>query len=320
MNRVLVTGAAGFIGSHLVDRLLADGGIVVGLDNFDDFYDPALKRGNISAAFGNKRFTLVEGDILDKPLLEELFRAHEIEIVVHLAARAGVRPSINNPELYYRVNVTGTLTLLEAMRNAGLRRMVFGSSSSVYGSRGDVPFRESDNADRPVSPYAATKRACELMCHAWHHLFEMDAACLRFFTVYGPRQRPDMAIDIFTRLIDRGEAVPLFGGSESRRDYTYVDDIVQGITGAMKQVSEAGGFRIYNLGESAVTGLAELVEIIGRALGRDVRTRMEPAMAGDVPVTFADVSLAKKELGYAPSVSVKEGIRRYVKWYRERGG
>ena len=311
MNAYLVTGAAGFIGSHLVDTLLARGHRVVGLDNFDAFYDPSIKRRNISDALSNSRFTLVEGDIRNRELLAELF-AERYRAVFHLAARAGVRPSIDDPLLYQSVNVEGTTTLLEAMRAAECRRMVFASSSSVYGNSPTVPLRETDNIDRPISPYAATKHACELLCYTYHHLFGFDVACMRFFTAYGPRQRPEMAIHKFTRCIANGETVPMFGDGTTARDYTFIDDIVQGVLAIEERMS---GYHVLNLGGSQTTSLRDLIALIAMNLGVEPRLERLPLQAGDVTITCADIRAASA-LGYAPRTSIEDGIRRFVEWYK----
>jgi UDP-glucuronate 4-epimerase len=310
----LVTGAAGFIGSHLVDALLARGERVVGIDNFDRFYDPEIKRRNIAPALSSDQFRLVEGDIRDRALMAELFASEQFEGVFHLAARAGVRPSIEDPLLYQSVNVEGTTVLLEAMRAAGCHRLVFASSSSVYGDSPTVPLRESDQVDNPISPYAATKKAGELLCYTYHHLFGFDVACLRFFTVYGPRQRPEMAIHKFTACIARGEELPMFGDGSTARDYTYIDDIIQGILAVEKRLA---GYRIVNLGESATTTLKDLVAMIAENLGVAARTTTLPNQPGDVTITCADISVAR-ELGYAPTTPIRDGIRHFVEWYREQ--
>lgn len=311
---VLVTGAAGFIGSHLTERLVARGQRVIGLDNFDDFYDVALKRGNLRRVNACSEFRLVEGDIRDSLLVRRLLEEESVGSIVHLAARAGVRPSIEQPDLYADVNVRGTTTIFEAARRAGVRRVVYASSSSVYGGNTKVPFHESDPVEHPVSPYAATKRACELLASTYHHLYGLDLIGLRFFTVYGPRQRPEMAIHLFTRAIDEGRPVPMFGDGSTRRDYTYIDDIIDGLVAALDR---GRGCRLYNLGESATTTLAELIELIGEALGKRPQLDRRPLQAGDVPITYADVSSAKADLGYDPRVPVREGVRRFVAWYRE---
>lgn len=310
---ILVTGGAGFIGSHLIERLLAEGRKVVCLDNFNDYYDPAVKRNNIASALGNENYTLIEGDILDAALLDSVFDAHDIKKVVHLAARAGVRPSLVDPLLYEKVNCQGTINLLERAHRAGADHFVFGSSSSVYGANKKVPFSEADPVNEPVSPYAATKRAGELLCYTFHHLYGLPITCLRFFTVYGPRQRPDMAIHKFTKLIDQGQPVPLFGNGKSRRDYTYIDDIIDGLT---KCVDKAQGYKIYNLGESHTIELIELIRLIENALSKEARIEWQPDQPGDVPVTYADIDLAKAELGYAPTTLIEQGIPRFVEWHR----
>lgn len=312
MKAVLVTGAAGFIGSHLCERLLATGRRVIGLDNFDPFYDPATKRHNIADCLANPAFELVEGDIRDGATIEGIFR-REVEMVVHLAARAGVRPSIEQPLLYQDVNVRGTNVILEAMRKCGVHRMIFASSSSVYGNNRKVPFAETDNVDFPISPYAATKKACELICHTYHSLFGFDITCLRFFTVYGARQRPDLAIHKFARLIEAGRPIPVFGDGTMERDHTYIDDIIQGVTAA---VQRCRGYRIYNLGESRPVSLSGLIAAIEKALGKKAIIERLPPQPGDVERTFADVSRARAELGYEPRTDLNEGLAAFVQWLR----
>jgi UDP-glucuronate 4-epimerase len=314
---ILVTGGAGFIGSCLIDRLLETGEAVAALDNFDPFYDPAVKRRNLSSALRSGHFELVEGDIRDASLLERTFERLRPRRVVHLAARAGVRPSLEDPAGYAEVNVTGTVRVLEAARRHGVERLVFGSSSSVYGESQEVPFREDARVDLPVSPYAATKKAGEELAFTCHHLYGLQVVCLRFFTVYGPRQRPEMAIHKFTRLIDEGKEVPVFGAGDASRDYTYIDDILDGLQGALERALP--GYAIYNLGESATTRLDQLVSIIEEALGKRARIRHLPAQPGDVPITCADLTLARRDLGYAPRVPVPDGVRRFVEWYRGAG-
>jgi UDP-glucuronate 4-epimerase len=311
---VLVTGAAGFIGSHVCEALVAQGRTVVGYDNFDPFYDRALKERNLAGLKAAPDFALVEGDILDRERLAEAFTGHGVQEVIHLAALAGVRPSILHPYRFQQVNVLGTGAVLECARDAGVRCFLFGSSSSVYGERDDAPFAESDPVDRPISPYAATKRSGELICHAYHHLYGLPITCLRFFTVYGPRQRPDLAIAKFTQKIDRGEAIPFFGDGTTRRDYTYIDDIVAGVLAALERRTPYG---IYNLGEQHTTNLGDLVAMLEAALGKEARIERLPAQPGDVPLTCADISLAKADLGYAPRTPIAEGIPRYVAWYRK---
>ena len=315
--RLLLTGAAGFIGSHLAARLLRQGHEVVGLDNFDPFYDPALKERNVAALVDQPGFTLRRGDIRDEALVADLCgRDGGFASVVHLAALAGVRPSLAQPQRYADVNVRGTLALLEACRAHGIERFVFASSSSVYGAHSPVPFREADPAVRPASPYAATKRAGELCCSTYSDLYGLDTCALRFFTVYGPRQRPEMAIHAFTRLIAAGKPVPFFGDGQSARDYTFIDDIIDGVVAAVER--QPAGATIYNLGGSRTTTLARLVELIGAALRREPILDRRPDQPGDVPITYADVTRAGCDLGYAPKVPLEEGIARFVAWLREQ--
>ena len=305
----MVTGAAGFIGSHLCEKLLAEGEQVIGLDNFDPFYDPDIKRANLAEVMKSGAFTLVEGDIRDSKCVEEILSG--VDMIVHLAAKAGVRPSIADPQTYQDVNVHGTQVLLEAARNYGVKKFIFGSSSSVYGNNKKVPFAETDNVDYPISPYAATKKAGELICYTYHHLYEMDINCLRFFTVYGPRQRPDLAIHKFARLIEAGKPIPVFGDGSMRRDFTYIDDIIQGIRGAMEQCQ---GYEIYNLGESRPVRLDELIEKLEEALGKKAIIERQPLQPGDVEQTYADVSKAEKKLGYRPQTEIEEGLKQFVTW------
>ncbi len=313
MASILVTGGAGFIGSHLVEALLSQGREVVVLDNFDDFYLPEVKRNNIEAVSQRPGFTLVEGDIRDDQAVERVFAGHAIGVVVHLAARAGVRPSIQQPLLYSDVNVTGTAMLLEACRRHGIGKFIFGSSSSVYGNNSKVPFSEKDDVDMPISPYAATKRAGELLCATYHALYQLNVYCLRFFTVYGPRQRPEMAIHKFTRLIDRGLPVPRFGDGTSRRDYTYITDIVAGVLRAIERVQ---GYEILNLGGSRTIPLADLIALLEKNLNKKALIEADEDQPGDVRATWADVSKAQRLLGYDPKVTVEDGVARFVEWYR----
>ena len=319
-ERVLVTGAAGFIGSHTVEALLARGHVVTGVDNFDPFYAEAIKRGNLGASLENPRFSLAESDIRDARAMAGVFAVARPDVIVHLAARAGVRPSIADPVLYADVNVTGTAVLLEAAKQAGVRRVVFASSSSVYGNAESVPFKESDPAPLPVSPYAATKRAGELLCETYAALErEMRVISLRFFTVYGPRQRPDLAIHKFTRLISDGEPIPFFGDGTFSRDYTYVTDTLQGVLGAVDRTATMRpGHEIYNLGESATTTLSELVRLIEEAVGKQAVLQRLPEQPGDVRRTFADVTRAREALGYAPRISIEEGVPMFVDWFRRQ--
>ena len=311
-NTTLVTGGAGFIGSHLIERLLADGRRVVVLDNFDEFYDPAIKRANVAPSLGHERFRLVEGDIRDAAVLEELFAVERPATVVHLAARAGVRPSIEDPVLYSSVNLDGTTRLLEASRRHGTDRFIFGSSSSVYGNNEKAPFSERDPVDRPISPYAATKKAGEVLCHVYHHLCGMRVACLRFFTVYGPRQRPEMAIHKFARLLAGGREIEQYGDGSSARDYTYVTDIVEGL---VRCIDRACGYHIWNLGGSRTITLADLVSKLADGLGVDARVRVLPHQPGDVERTWADISLAGRELGWEPRIDIDRGLELFLDWF-----
>ncbi len=313
---VLVTGGAGFIGSHLAERLLAEGHCVLCLDNFDEFYDPLLKRRNLKRALLDPGFRLVEGDLREEGVLEEIFGGEKIDAVAHLAARAGVRPSIQNPLLYAEVNIRGTLNLLEACRKHNVGRVVFASSSSVYGNNRKIPFAESDPVDNPISPYAATKKAGELLCHTYHHLYGMHIACLRYFTVYGPRQRPEMAIHQFTRWIHQGKKVTVFGDGSSRRDYTYVDDAVAGTKEALLR---ARGYEIYNIGESQTISLLELIQAIEQRVAKKALLEYLPAQPGDVEQTYADIRKASERLGYRPQTQIQEGIDRFVGWYLDEG-
>jgi UDP-glucuronate 4-epimerase len=311
--RVLVTGGCGFIGSHLCQRLLERGDEVVIVDNFNDFYDPALKRANAELLAGAE---IVTGDIRDQAGMARLFARARFDGVVHLAAMAGVRPSLQDPLHYVDVNLRGTMVLLEQLRRTPATRFVFGSSSSVYGDNEKVPFSEGDDIHRPVSPYAATKRAGELLAYTHHHLYGIPTSCLRFFTVYGPRQRPEMAIAKFTRMVLSGARIPFYGDGSTRRDYTYVDDIVDGVVAALDRCR---GYEIYNLGESATTTLAELVRMIGERCGREPLLERLPLQPGDVSVTYADIEKARARLDYRPRVPVAEGLRRYVEWVHASG-
>ena len=317
-SRILVTGAAGFIGSHLCERLLAAGHDVVGVDNFDPFYDRSVKEQNLELARACRSFREVRGDIRDPSTYERL--PDEIDTVIHLAARAGVRPSIEDPLLYMDVNVGGTSLLLENMRRRGMRRLLFGSSSSVYGDAAPVPFREDHPADRPVSPYAATKRSGEMLVHTYAHLFGIDAICLRFFTVYGPRQRPDLAIHKFTRLLSAGREVPMFGDGSSERDYTHIDDILDGVLGSLAYLARnPGTFDIVNLGGARTISLRQMIDEIAAALGTEALVVRLDDQPGDVRRTCADVSRAARLFGYHPKVPFSAGIRSFVRWYSGEG-
>lgn len=310
---ILVTGGAGFIGSHLVEKLLSENHGVVCIDNFDTFYDPKIKRENIRAASAHKNFTLIEGDIRDAAVLRECFGRKKIDVVVHLAARAGVRPSIQQPELYYDVNVTGTLRVLEAMRASGVKKLVFGSSSSVYGNNPTVPFSETDPVDHPISPYAATKKAGELLCYSYHHLYEFDIFCLRFFTAYGPRQRPEMAIHKFAKDILGGKPVTMYGDGSTQRDYTYVADIVAGILASAQRVR---GYEIINLGESRTISLLDLIHTIEKCAGKKAIITQMPEQPGDVKITYANIEKAVRILDYHPTTGIEDGVRKFVEWVR----
>ena len=315
--RTLVTGAAGFIGSNLVDRLLDDGAEVLAVDNFDDFYPRVAKWSNLAEARAHPRFRLAEIDIRDAERVRDACRAFRPDAIVHLAARAGVRPSIADPALYAEVNVVGTVHLLDAACRLEPRpRFVYASSSSVYGDRPDAPFRETDPVDLPVSPYAATKKACELLAHTFHHLHGLPVTGLRFFTAFGPRNRPDLAIAKFAGLIDRGEPVPMFGDGTTRRDYTFVGDLVEGIVRAVERRKD---HHLYNLGNSDPIELLALIDALGAALGKTPLIDYLPEQPGDVRQTYADISRASAELGYAPRTSLREGLARFVAWHRSGG-
>jgi UDP-glucuronate 4-epimerase len=314
VERVLVTGGAGFIGSHLCERLRAAGSRVTAFDNFDPFYEPARKRRNLAALASDGGFSLVEGDIRDEDAVERLFAAGRFDLVIHLAARAGVRPSLDQPRLYNETNVTGTLNLLEFARQHNIKQFVFGSSSSVYGINAKVPFSEDDPIRQPISPYAATKSAGELLCHTYSHLYGMRCICLRFFTVYGPRQRPDLAIHKFARLISEGKPIPVFGDGTTRRDYTYIDDIIDGVVAAIDY--DKSDYEVINLGESRTVELRELITLLEKELDAHAIIDRQPVQPGDVPQTFADISRARKLLGYNPQTQIEEGLHRFVDWFR----
>ncbi len=311
----LVTGGAGFIGSHVCERLLHDGHSVWALDELNDFYDPQLKRANIRAIQAlAKPFEFFQGDLCDAAAVNGLFGSVKFDQVIHLAARAGVRPSLAQPALYQRVNVEGTVNLLEAARQHGVKKVTLASSSSVYGVNAKMPFSESDPIFTPVSPYAASKLACEALGHTYHYVYQMDVAMVRFFTVYGPRQRPDLAIHKFTRLIEDGQPIPVFGDGSTARDHTHVNDIVAGV---MACTQREFGYEIFNLGESQTVKLSALIALIENALGKKAIIDRQPLQPGDVPVTFADISKAQKFLGYNPQVKVEKGIPLFVDWFRK---
>ena len=311
---ILVTGAAGFIGSNVCDALLERGEPVVGLDNFDDFYALDAKERNLESAREHPDFTIVRGDIRDRSTLDAL--PDDVEAVIHLAARAGIRPSIEKPELYADVNVMGTVRLLAWAKDRGVRRFVFASSSSVYGNNEKVPFSESDPVDHPISPYAATKKAGELVCHAASHLDGVAMACLRFFTVYGPRQRPDLAVHKFARILRDGGPIPMFGDGTTSRDYTYVDDTVSGVVGALEWVSrDVRSYRVFNLGNHSTVALSEMIRVLGEEMGVEPRIERLPMQPGDVERTYADIARARDELGYRPDTEFRDGLRRFLEWF-----
>lgn len=316
MTNILVTGGAGFIGSHLVDRLLRseDANITV-VDDFNDFYEPDIKRANVSNHIGNDRYTIVEADIRDRQALDRLFEKQHFDCIVHLAARAGVRPSLSQPELYSETNIKGTLNLLEVARVNGVNQFVFGSSSSVYGINAMVPFSEDDPIRQPISPYAATKAAGELLCHTYSHLYRLRCVCLRFFTVYGARQRPDLAIHKFARLMTSGKPIPVFGDGTTRRDYTYIDDIISGVMASIAY--DKSDYEVFNLGESQTVELRELISLLEKALDCHAIIDRQPLQPGDVPQTFADITKARQLLGYDPQTKIEDGIQRFVEWFRQ---
>ena len=290
---------------------------IIGLDNFDNFYPARFKLLNLEGLKQNKQFQFCKGDIRDSQYLNEIFSSVKIDVVIHLAAKAGVRPSIDSIAEYYDVNINGTVSLLESMRRFGVKKMIFASSSSIYGNNSKVPFSEGDSVDNPISPYASTKKSGELLCHVYHHLYGFDITCLRFFTVYGPRQRPDLAIHKFTKLIEEGKSIPFYGDGTTSRDYTYIEDLVDGIQCALDHLS---GYKIYNLGESKVVTLKYLVEIIEQAIAKPALLNKLPLQPGDVSRTFADISKAKLEIGYNPNVDFETGIREFVNWFNNNKG
>ena len=313
-KRILVTGGAGFIGSHLVDRLLAEGvwDITV-VDDLNDFYAPDIKRRNIAEHLENPNYRLIECDIRDAAKLRTAFDGG-YDVIVHLAARAGVRPSLLEPVLYAETNINGTVNLLELAREFGVKQFVFGSSSSVYGENEKVPFSEDDPIFKPISPYAATKAAGELICHTYSHLFDIRTVCLRFFTVYGARQRPDLAIHKFSKLIWEGRPIPMFGDGHTRRDYTYIDDVLQGVRAS---IDYAGSMHeVFNLGESETTELKRLIELLEENLGKKAIIDRQPMQPGDVSITFADVTKARKLLNYDPQTKIEDGIPKFGEWFR----
>lgn len=315
VKNLLVTGGAGFIGSHLVDRLLKSGvDQVTVVDDFNDFYNPDIKHENIREHLEDPRYKLIQADIRDRAALDDVFNQNRFDCIVHLAARAGVRPSLSEPELYTQTNINGTVNLLELARRHRVKQFVFGSSSSVYGVNAKVPFSEDDPIRQPISPYAATKAAGELICHAYSHLYDLRCVCLRFFTVYGPRQRPDLAIHKFANLISQGKPIPVFGDGTTRRDYTYVDDIIDGVIGAIAY--DKSEYEAINLGESRTVELRELITLLEKELGTKAVIDRQPPQPGDVPQTFADITKARALLGYNPQTQIEAGLHRFVAWFR----
>ncbi len=312
---ILITGGAGFIGSHLSEKIIGLGHKVICIDNFNDYYDPAIKEHNLKDIIDNEDFILYRADILDRPAIRDIFSAHNIDMVIHLAARAGVRPSLSNAALYERVNVEGTINLLESCRKKSINRFIFASSSSVYGGNKKVPFSETDKVDFPVSPYAATKKSGELICYTYHHLYNISVFAFRFFTVYGPRQRPGMAIHKFTRKIFNGDPIEVYGDGSSSRDYTYIDDIINGIIGSLDLVS---GYEIINLGNSYPVRLSDLVKLIEEKTGRKAVIKHAEPQPGDVFTTYADIEKAKKLIKYDPRTPIGKGLEYFMDWYREK--
>src|SRR5437016_3931169 len=316
MKNILITGGAGFIGSHLVDQLLGEGAWNVTIvDDFNDFYDPSIKRANISAHLANPDFKVIEADLRDRAALERAFANANYDRIAHLGARAGVRPSLKQPQLYVETNINGTLNLLELARAHNVKQFIFGSSSSVYGVNPKVPFSEDDPIFNPISPYAATKAAGELICHTYSHLYGMRIVCLRFFTVYGARQRPDLAIHKFAKLITEGKPIPVFGDGTTRRDYTYIGDIIAGVRATIDY--DQSNYEVINLGESRTVELHELISLLEKALDRHAEIDRQPPQPGDVPQTFADITKARRLLKYNPQTQIEEGIGKFVEWFRE---
>jgi len=311
--KILITGAAGFIGSHTCESLIKNGNSIIGVDNFDPFYSSKLKELNLEQLSQNSNFRFYKADIRDDKALNQIFSSNQVDVVIHLAAKAGVRPSIKAISEYYDVNINGTISLLESMRKNGIKKMLFASSSSIYGNNEKVPFSEDDRVDNPISPYASTKKSGELLCHVYNHLYNFDITCLRFFTVYGPRQRPDLAIHKFTRLIQENKPIPFYGDGSSSRDYTYIEDIVNGISCALNHLE---GYKIYNLGESKVITLKKLVEVIETILGKKALLNQLPMQQGDVSRTFADISKARAEIGYNPAYDFETGVKKFVDWFK----
>ncbi len=317
MQNILVTGGAGFIGSNLIEKLLRENNSNISVvDDFNDFYSPDIKRNNIKNCLSNPRFKLFESDIRDFDSMKKIFAEQKPDIIVHLAARAGVRPSLEEPVLYTETNIVGTTNLLELSREFGIERFVFGSSSSVYGLNAEMPFTEDSQIARPLSPYAATKAAGELLCHTYSHLYDMQIVCLRFFTVYGARQRPDLAIHKFAELIAEGKPIPVFGDGKTRRDYTYIDDILDGVRKAMDY--DKTPYEIFNLGESRTVELSELIELLETNLGKKAIINRLPMQPGDMPETFASIEKSSKMLDYDPTTPIEQGIEKFIKWFKTK--
>lgn len=312
---IFLTGGAGFIGSHLAESLLKQRHSVICIDNFDPFYDHPIKERNLTFSLNHRNFHFIEGDIRDKGLLSEIFSTDNIDLIVHLAAKAGVRPSVENPQEYFDVNINGTINILEQAEKHGIKKMIFASSSSVYGNNDKVPFEESDFVDHPISPYAASKKSGELLCYTYHSLFDMDISCLRFFTVYGPRQRPDLAIHKFARLILNNKPVPVYGDGSFKRDFTYIDDTVSGINQAIKHLK---GFNVFNFGNSRTISVLEMVKELEKRLDKKAIIDFKDEQLGDVKLTYADISKSKKIIGYNPKVDFKMGIKNFVNWLKNQ--
>jgi len=312
---ILITGGAGFIGSHLCEKLIGLNHEIICIDNFNNYYNPKIKENNLKNIIDNKNFTLYRLDILNKEEINKVLSAQKIKMIIHLAARAGVRPSLSNALLYEAVNVQGTINLLEACKDYGIKKFIFASSSSVYGDNKKVPFSEDDNVDNPASPYAATKKSGELICYTYHHLYHTSILCLRLFTVYGPRQRPEMAIHKFTRHMLEGKPIEVYGNGTSSRDYTYIDDIISGIISSLDKIN---GYEIINLGNSKPINLLKLINLIEKATKRKAAIRYADTQPGDVFTTYANIRKAKKMLKYQPETSIEKGIEYFVKWYKKK--